>query len=55
MADCLFCGIAADEVPATRVLETEAVLAFRDINPRAPTHVLGRRDLSWPRDERRTR
>ena len=40
MAECLFCAIAADEIPATRVAETDRVLAFRDINPQAPTHVL---------------
>jgi histidine triad (HIT) family protein len=38
--DCLFCKIAAGEIPATRVLETERTLAFRDINPQAPIHVL---------------
>ena len=38
--DCLFCRIAAGEVPATRVLESEHTLAFRDINPQAPIHVL---------------
>jgi len=38
--DCLFCKIVAGEIPATRVLETERVLAFRDINPQAPIHVL---------------
>ena len=40
MPDCLFCRIASGEVPATRVLETERTLAFRDINPQAPIHVL---------------
>jgi histidine triad (HIT) family protein len=40
VADCLFCAIAAGEIPATRVAETDRVLAFRDINPQAPTHVL---------------
>ena len=40
MPDCLFCKIVAGEIPATRVLETERVLAFRDINPQAPIHVL---------------
>ena len=40
MADCLFCAIVAGDVPATSVLETDRVLAFRDINPQAPTHVL---------------
>ena len=37
---CLFCGIVAGEVPSTVVLETDRVLAFRDIAPVAPTHVL---------------
>ncbi|MEA2517812.1 MAG: histidine triad family protein [Actinomycetota bacterium] len=39
-ADCLFCKIVAGEVPSDKVLETDDVLAFRDINPGAPTHVL---------------
>ncbi|MEI5100540.1 histidine triad nucleotide-binding protein [Streptomyces sp. PmtG] len=38
--DCLFCKIVAKEVPATIVRETDTTLAFRDINPQAPTHVL---------------
>ncbi|MCU1590992.1 MAG: histidine triad protein [Frankiales bacterium] len=37
---CLFCGIAAGDIPATVVLETGRTLAFRDLNPGAPTHVL---------------
>jgi histidine triad (HIT) family protein len=40
VADCLFCAIVAGEIPATVVSETDRVLAFRDINPQAPTHVL---------------
>src|ERR1700722_11922064 len=40
MPECLFCAIAAETVPATRVLDTARVLAFRDIDPQAPTHVL---------------
>lgn len=40
MADCLFCRIAQGLIPATTVLETEHVIAFRDIDPKAPTHVL---------------
>lgn len=39
-ADCLFCRIAAGEIPADRVFEDEAVIVFHDINPKAPTHVL---------------
>lgn len=38
--DCLFCKIVAGAVPATIVRETETTIAFRDINPQAPTHVL---------------
>ncbi|KOG49001.1 histidine triad nucleotide-binding protein [Streptomyces varsoviensis] len=39
-ADCLFCKIVAGEVPATVVRETATTVAFRDINPQAPSHVL---------------
>ena len=38
--DCLFCRIVADEIPSDRVYEDDEVIAFRDIAPRAPTHVL---------------
>lgn len=38
--DCLFCRIVADEIPSDRVYEDGEVIAFRDINPQAPTHVL---------------
>lgn len=40
MADCLFCKIIAGEIPSTKVYEDELVLAFRDIAPQAPTHIL---------------
>jgi histidine triad (HIT) family protein len=40
MADCLFCKIVAREIPASIVYEDERVLAFNDINPQGPTHVL---------------
>ena len=40
MADCLFCKIIAGDIPSTKVYEDDQVLAFRDINPQAPTHVL---------------
>lgn len=40
MTDCLFCKIVTGDVPATVVEETDRVIAFRDINPQAPTHVL---------------
>ena len=39
-ADCLFCRIIAGEIPATVILDTERVLAFRDISPQAPVHVV---------------
>ena len=37
---CLFCKIATNEIPARKVFEDEHVLAFEDINPQAPTHML---------------
>ena len=40
MENCLFCKIVAGEIPSTKVYEDETVLAFRDISPMAPTHIL---------------
>ncbi len=40
MSDCIFCKIAAGEIPSTKVYEDETVFAFRDINPQAPVHIL---------------
>lgn len=40
MSDCLFCRIIEKTIPAEIVLERENLIAFRDINPQAPTHVL---------------
>jgi histidine triad (HIT) family protein len=40
MADCLFCRIVAGEIPATVVYEDQRTVAFRDVAPQAPTHVL---------------
>ena len=40
MSDCLFCKIIAGSIPSTKVYEDDAILAFRDIAPQAPTHVL---------------
>ncbi len=37
---CLFCRMVAGEIPITKVAETERCLAFRDIHPQAPTHIL---------------
>ncbi len=38
--NCLFCRIIAGEIPSNKVYEDERVLAFRDISPQAPTHIL---------------
>ena len=38
--NCLFCKIIAGEIPSTKVYEDEKILAFRDIAPQAPTHIL---------------
>jgi histidine triad (HIT) family protein len=38
--DCLFCSIVAGDIPSDKVLATDLAYAFRDLNPRAPTHVL---------------
>jgi len=38
--DCLFCKIAAGDIPSTKVYEDAEMLAFRDIDPKAPTHIL---------------
>jgi histidine triad (HIT) family protein len=38
--NCLFCNIAAGQIPSKKVYEDDRVFAFRDINPQAPTHVL---------------
>jgi histidine triad (HIT) family protein len=40
MTDCVFCRIAAGEIPANVVARSEDAVAFRDLNPQAPTHVL---------------
>ncbi|HNP64687.1 MAG TPA: histidine triad nucleotide-binding protein [Woeseiaceae bacterium] len=39
-SDCLFCKIVAGDIPADVVYESDTAVAFRDINPQAPTHVL---------------
>ena len=38
--DCLFCKIIDGQIPSTKVFEDESVLAFKDINPAAPIHIL---------------
>ena len=40
MSDCIFCKIISGEIPSSKVYEDEKVLAFKDINPMAPVHVL---------------
>ena len=40
MSDCIFCKIVAGDIPSDKVHEDEQLLAFRDLNPQAPTHVL---------------
>lgn len=50
--DCLFCKIAAGEITADIVYQDDDVLAFRDINPQAPVHllVIPRRHIATPND-----
>ena len=38
--DCIFCKIAAGEIPSTRVYEDDSCVAFNDLSPQAPTHIL---------------
>ncbi len=40
MPDCLFCAIVAGQIPATVVVDGKRTVAFRDVNPQAPAHVL---------------
>lgn len=40
MENCLFCKIVAGEIPSSKVYEDETVLAFRDVAPQAPSHIL---------------
>lgn len=40
MEDCIFCKIINGEVPSTKVYEDESVIAFKDLNPQAPIHIL---------------
>lgn len=40
MADCIFCKIANGEIPSNKVYEDESVVAFHDLDPQAPTHIL---------------
>ena len=40
MSECVFCKIVAGKIPSRKVFENERILAFEDINPQAPTHIL---------------
>lgn len=40
MSDCLFCKIVAGEIPADKIYEDDKILAFKDIYPKAPVHIL---------------
>ena len=40
MENCLFCKIIAGDIPSNKVYEDDSILAFRDINPQAPVHIL---------------
>jgi len=40
MADCVFCRIIAGEIPSTKVYQDDAIIAFRDLEPQAPFHIL---------------
>ena len=40
MDNCLFCNIVAEEIPADIIYEDDSIIAFRDINPQAPVHIL---------------
>lgn len=40
MEDCIFCKIVKGEIPSTKIYEDESVIAFKDLNPQAPIHIL---------------
>ena len=40
MSDCIFCKIVSGDIPSNKIYEDEQVIAFRDINPQAPAHIL---------------
>lgn len=40
MTDCIFCKIAAGEIPSSKIYEDDMVIAFKDINPEAPIHII---------------
>ena len=40
MDECLFCDIVNNKIPCEKLIENDSIIAFRDINPQAPTHIL---------------
>lgn len=52
MSDCLFCKILGGEIPCDKLYENDQVIAFRDVNPQAPTHflVIPRKHISTVND-----
>ena len=50
--DCIFCKIAAGEIPCNKVYEDDQILAFHDLNPQAPVHVLiiPKQHIRWAYD-----
>ena len=48
MSDCLFCSIASGDIPADVVYRDESMVAFRDIAPQAPTHILVIPQVHYP-------
>ena len=40
MNDCIFCNIVNNDIPCEKLIENDSIIAFRDINPQAPTHIL---------------
>ena len=50
MDDCLFCKIAAGEIPSKKLYEDDKVLVFHDIDPQAPFHILiiPKEHIQWP-------
>lgn len=52
MDGCIFCKIAAGEIPSTKAYEDDRVLAFYDLEPQAPTHILviPKQHIAWAND-----
>ena len=40
MNDCIFCNIVNNDIPCEKLIENDSIIAFKDINPQAPTHIL---------------